>query len=113
MNWIAENWEKVMIPITGIVAWFFTKRDAQKVALEKSEADVTGANLGNVTDTFKVYQNLINDLETRFKSQMDDLQGEIEELRVLNGELRSAVNRQEQYINKLKIKLTNYEGLAE
>jgi len=111
MNWIAEHWEKVLIPIAGIVTWFFTKKDAQRIAREKSEADVTGANLGNVTDTFKVYQNLINDLELRFKAQLEDLQTDIDELRTVNNELRAAVNRQEQYISKLKIKLTQHEGL--
>ena len=54
-EWIIANVEWIRTAVLGAVVWFFTKRQFQKVALDKEKANVTGENLGNVTDTFIFY----------------------------------------------------------
>lgn len=109
IKFLADNWEAFLTPITGIVTYFFTKRKFQKRELAKQDAGVTGANLANVSANFEVYQNLINDLEARFKKRVEELEIDLEKMKTLNEELRSAVARQEKYINKLLTKLEKYE----
>lgn len=113
MEFILEHWEKLLAPITGIATYFFVTKKFQKRELAAKDADITGANLGNVTANFEVYQNLINDLEDRFKKRIQELEEDLEKMKVVNDELRKAIARQERYINKLQIKIDNYEGLEE
>ncbi|MGK2864903.1 MAG: hypothetical protein ACSLE0_23425 [Chitinophagaceae bacterium] len=110
---ILDNWDKLLVPATAIITWVFVKRRYQNRELAKSDADLTGANLGNVTANFEVYQNLITDLETRFKNRIGELESDLDRMKALNEELRAAVQRQERYINKLLIKLDKYETPGE
>jgi uncharacterized membrane protein YhiD involved in acid resistance len=109
-EFIIENWEAILVPVTGLVVWIFSKRHFQKLQLESDQIDNNTKNLGNVTANFEVYQKLIDDLEVRFKNRIEELEKDLDKMKTLNNELRSAVARQERYINKLLIKLDSYEN---
>jgi len=109
-SFIVENWETLLVPISSIVTYLFVKRKYQQRELAQKDAELTGANLGNVTANFEVYQNLINDLENRFKARIEDLEADLEKMKAINEDLRKAVSRQERYINKLLIKIDGYEN---
>jgi len=110
MDFIIQNWkELIWSPLVGITVWYFTKRNLQKTSEDKSRASVTGDNLGNITVNFKVYQDLINDLEERFKKKINDLEEDLNKMKILNEELKRAISNQERYIKKLKAKLDSYE----
>lgn len=111
MEFILTHWEKLMAPVTGIAVWYYTKRTTQKSNEAIVAAEATSAHLGNITSNFKVYQELINDLEERFKKRIEDLEEDLDKMRVLNEQLRKAIAGQEKYINKLLTKLGNYEDV--
>jgi IS1 family transposase len=109
-EFLVQNWERLMIPLTGIVAYFFSKRKYQKRDLAKSDAQIESQNLENLSKNFQVYQDLVDDLEIRFKKRIEELEVDLIRMKTLNTELRQAVARQEKYINKLIIKIESYES---
>lgn len=111
LEFLIQNWEQfIWTPIVGFVTWYFTKRNLQKAEEAKATADVTGAHLNNITANFEVYQNLINDLEARFKARIQELEEDLEKMKVINEDLRKAVSRQEKYIKKLLLTIEGYEN---
>lgn len=106
---LSQYWDKLIAPVVGAIVWFFTKRHYQQVAIKEKETNIEGKEIQNITANFKVYQDLINDLEERFKARIEELEADLSKMKALNDELRKAVARQERYINKLQVKLDNYE----
>ena len=109
-KFLLDNIEIIIGGITTIIAYFTGKGKILKNKVKLSAADVDKANLDNLKDHFKAYQDLITDLENRFKSRIADLEEDLERMKTLNSELRGAIARQEKYINKLLVKLNKYES---
>lgn len=103
------------IVMTGglIVAWFVGKKDLLKKRVKMSQAEIDSQEIENVTKNFRVYQDLITDLEERFKSRIDVLELDLEKFKDLNLELRKVISNQEKYITKQKIKIDGYEKLEQ
>jgi uncharacterized coiled-coil protein SlyX len=110
INFIKDNWVALLAPISSLLTYIFVKRKYQKKEIALKDKDIEGATIKNVTANFKVYQDLINDLEIRFKNRIDELELDLDKMKELNNELRKAVARQEKYINKLQLKLDKYES---
>lgn len=110
MNFILQNWEIIMAIIGPIAGWC-GNRAYKKNQLKKEKAQTTEVELNTISTNFKVYQDLINDLESRFKSRIEELELDLAKMKTLNKELRTAISDQETYIKKLKKKLEEYEKL--
>ena len=65
MDFITNNLEWILPIITGIITWF-ASRKFKKAELRTVESEDTSGELSNISQNFKVYQELINDLEDRF-----------------------------------------------
>lgn len=108
-----ENWKFVLtVIILPLVTWFAGRKHLMYSNIKKSQAEVTEAELGNITSNFKVYQDLINDLERRFKVRIQELEEDIAKIKLLNEELRKQISSQEKYIKKQQEKIDNYEKLG-
>lgn len=110
-KFIVDNIQWLVTVIGITVAWFVGDQKILKNKAKLSEEQVDSAKLGNITANFKVYQDLINDLEDRFKKRIDELEIDLEKMKTLNQELRRAISNQEKYIKKLQEKLDSYEKL--
>lgn len=110
MEFILANLNYITPIITALVAWF-ASRKLKKAELKEVENRGLGGELDNISQNFKVYQGLINDLEGRFKGRITELELDLERFKILNEELRTAVARQEEYISVLREKLDKYEKL--
>jgi uncharacterized coiled-coil protein SlyX len=111
MNYIIEHWETIALIVTPILAWFAGDKKIFKNKVELSNEEVKSAELNNITVNFKVYQDLITDLENRFKNRIFELEEDLNKMKILNEELRKAIGNQEKYIKKLQNKLEDYEKL--
>lgn len=112
MNFIIDNWELILAGLTPIAGWF-GGRKMLKSQLKKSNEEAKDIELNNISSNFKLYQDVINDLEDRFKKRIEELELDLEKIRTLNSELRKVVRNQENYINKLREKIKSYEKLEE
>lgn len=109
MNFIIENWGYILSSILIPIATWIGGRKLQAIAYKKSNEELKANQLDNLASNFSVYQNLINDLETRFKNRIGELEEDIERMKILNQELRKVVSDQERYIKKLRIKIADHE----
>ena len=89
MNIITEHWEIISSTAAVVLAYFGGKK-AKDIELKRGNEDYKSEALNNISSNFKAYQDLINDLEPRFKSRISD---------------------QENYIKKLKVRLLKYENV--
>lgn len=113
VNYIIQHWETISLIVLPILAWFAGDKKIFKNKVELSNEEVKSAELNNITSNFKVYQDLITDLETRFKNRILELEEDLNKMKVLNEELRKALGNQEKYIKKLQAKIETYEKLEE
>lgn len=105
--------QSILLPFITLIGGWIGNRELHrwKTKQEKNKADNT--ELNNISENFRIYQNLINDLETKFKSRISELEEDLEKVKVLNEELRRTISSYEKYIRKLKLKLAKYEELGE
>lgn len=108
-EFLSNNLQFLIGTIGVIIAWFVGKKDLLKKKVKLSQAEVESQEIENVTKNFKVYQDLITDLENRFKGRIDELKLDLQIIKDLNLELRKVISNQEKYIKKLKIKIEKYE----
>ena len=113
IHYITENWETIALIVGPLLAWFAGDKKIFKNKVVLSNEEVKSAELNNITTNFKVYQDLITDLENRFKNRILELEEDLNKMKVLNEELRKALGNQERYIKKLQVKLESYEKLGE
>lgn len=111
MNFIMDNIQYFINIAVGAVVYFITKYRLQKLNESKSKADILEINIENVSATFEVYQDLLNDLEKRFKLRIEDLEEDLEKLKLLNQELRKQIGSSERYIRRQQLKIDKYEKL--
>lgn len=111
IQFLQDNWQSIGMTIGLIVAWFVGKKDLLKKRVKMSQTEIESREIENVTKNFKVYQDLITDLEERFKGRIDDLELDLQKIKDLNLELRRVISNQEKYIDKLKQKISGYERL--
>lgn len=114
MDFFINNWEiittLIVIPLVG---WLVKRRFIDKAEIKVSQSQAKDAQLNTISTNFKVYQDLIDDLEKRFKSRIIELEEDVERMNTLNTELRKVVADQENYILRLQTKISNYEKLEE
>lgn len=109
-NFIIENWEIISGAILTAAA-FIGGRKLKDIEIKKASEEVKGNALDNISSNFKVYQELINDLESRFKSRIIELEEDLERMRLVSIDMRNAITDNENYIKQLKSKLSKYEDL--
>jgi len=112
MEFILQHWEVIVATLSPIIAWF-GGRKLMKTQQSKAESEAAGVELDTISSNFKVYQDLINDLEGRFKRRIEELEKDLERMKTLNVESRKVIRNQERYIQKLKVKLSSYEELED
>lgn len=110
MRFIIENMHIIAPIVSGVLGWTGSY-GLRKVKLKGENNNVIGGEIDLLSQNFKVYQELINDLENRFKMRITELEEDLERIVSLNRELRNALSTQERYIKKLKLKLKSYEEL--
>jgi len=113
LEFLEKNIQWIIMTGGIVVAWFVGKKDLLKSKVKLSQVEIEAQEIENVTSNFKVYQDLITDLEDRFKSRIDDLELDLEKFKDLNLELRKIIANQERYNKKLQTKLDKYEKLEE
>ena len=102
-EFLTQYWQWIIATIViPIVSWIFGERRGKQLQREKTEAEVTAATIENITSNFKVYQDIINDLEARFKARIEELERDVKELKSINERLKD-------YIDTLKERLEEYE----
>ena len=62
MNIITENWG-IIVAVVGPVAAWFGSRKFKELQLKRAKAETIEVELNTISSNFKVYQNLINDLD--------------------------------------------------
>jgi len=110
-EFLISNWQAIagIVGVTG--AWFGGKKHLLNSQVKQSQAEVTGANIDNVTATLDVYKRALDDLEVRFKKRIQELTEDLEILSIQNTELRKVISDNEKYIKRLIIKLKDDEKL--
>ena len=113
-KFIGTNWELIsgiIFTIFGPVIAWVVGRKRKEAQLIREQAEAKDVQLGTISTNFKMYQQLIDDLELRFKRRIEELEEDLDKMKTLNTELRKAISNQEKYIQKLKERLRNYEKL--
>lgn len=112
-EFILNNWQAIVgvIGVTG--AWFGGKKHLLSSQVKQSQAEVTGANIDNVTATLEVYKGALDDLELRFKKRIGELEDDLNRMKSLNVESRKHISSLEKYIKRLQLKIEKYEKLEE
>lgn len=92
----------------------------QKLNIKQKKVDVEGSSLMNLQKNLDIYQEMVTDLDTRYKERikdfeenfsrsMDKLKSEIEELKEINQQLEMMVREQREFITKQSKSLSYYE----
>lgn len=75
-EFILENIEYILtLVILPTVTWFFSKRHFQARELNNKDIEIIRQNL-------KLYQELINDIESRYEAKLSKLYDEIQNLEI-------------------------------
>lgn len=112
MKFIVENWELMTAVISPIITFFATK-NIKNTELNTLKEELETIKIDNVSKNLEIYQGIIDDLNEKFKQRIHEYSVEIEELKVLNDELRKIVRDQGFLITRLEQKLAKYEKLEE
>ena len=110
-NFLTNNWSQIALIVGGIFAWYGGRKHLLKSQVNQSNAEVTSANIDNVTATLDVYKNALDDLEKRFKLRIKELTEDLDILDIQNTELRKVIKDNAKYITNLITKLKKYEEL--
>lgn len=110
MEFFVKYWEVLFAILSPIAAWVVGRR-RKEAQLKKEQAEAKELELGSVSSNFKIYQDVINDLEVRFKKRIEELEADLERMKTLNEELRKMLSGQEKYIKRLTAKVEKYEKL--
>jgi len=92
-----------------------------KLNIKQKTADVEGTTLANLQKNLDIYQDMVTDLDKRYKDRiadfeqnfteaMDRLRVEIDDLKKINSELEEMVNEQKDFISKQSKSLKYYES---
>lgn len=111
MNVIFNNWELISGLILGILG-YVGGRKLKDAEIKKADEEVKANALDNISYNFKVYQELINDLESRFKARIQELEEDLERMKLVNSDMRKAISDQENYIKQLMLKINQNENMA-
>lgn len=109
-QFLLEHWNSILAVLGPITAWI-AGRKMQKIQIKKEEAESDISQIRVLAENLKMYQELLDDAEARFKAVRIELENELAEMKILNQELRKVISEQEKYIKKLKLKIDNYEKL--
>jgi len=109
-EFLFNNWQAIAGILGGISLWFGGRKHLLKSQVQQSQAEVTGANIDNVTATLDVYKSALDDLELRYKKRMLELQEDLEIMKTQSEDLKKVIAGNEKYIKKLRMKLDEYEG---
>lgn len=110
MKFIVENWELIVAILSPVITFFATK-NMKDIQLNKLKEELEGIKVVNVSKNLEIYQDIIDDLNEKFKKRLDEYSNEIDELKNLNDELRKVVKDQNEIIKRLETKLAKYEKL--
>lgn len=101
-----------LAPILAAIAGFKWDWIMKKLNIKKEEADLKNSSLDNLEKNIKIYQDLVTDLDERYKSRIKDyeenfqetidrlrdeiktLNDEVKSLKTINSELKSFLTKQ-------------------
>jgi len=98
---ITDNYTTIGAVITGILAW---NKDRIKSVFQRKKQDleIEKSGLNTVQMNLDIYQEMIEDLSSKYKAQINDFKNDLVELRALNDELTSLVQSLTKQLNKYK-----------
>ncbi|WP_048331008.1 hypothetical protein [Bizionia psychrotolerans] len=119
-----ENWFEILkflgFAAGGITLWY---KDviAMKLGIKKGKKDLQGDSLNNLQKNMDLYQELLNDMDLRYKARISDisdefnasmtvLRAELDDLRHLNEKLKLVNEEQDALIKKQSKRLNYYNN---
>lgn len=108
-TFFVENWVLIVTNVITPVLTFFTTRRLNENKLDKLKTELENLKIVNVSKNLEIYQEIIDDLNEKFKERINEYALEIDELKTLNEELRKLVRDQGRIISRLEEKLAKYE----
>ncbi|WP_418513711.1 hypothetical protein [Corallibacter sp.] len=97
--------------VIGAITLWFKDAIAMKFGIKKNNKDLEKSSLNNLQQNMDLYQELVDDLDARYKARIErlqqefdesfgKLQNELNELREVNRKLNSIIEKQKKTIQK-------------
>lgn len=102
---IKTNWSELSLAVGGVVA-YFGGRKTKNVQLKKEIQDLKSSESSNVARNMEIYQELLDDMQNRFKAQVQDIEL-IFEKKV--EALQEEISRLTTVVDEFKERLSKYE----
>ena len=80
LNWLIENYDLLLSPITGAFVWYFTKRNFEKRELKQIDINNEANQAEIVSKNLEIYQRMIDDIEQRYEERIQKLDDQIQKL---------------------------------
>lgn len=114
MEFVLNNLEWVITTVISSIAgisMYFRGKKVQQLENNKSEKEIESTGIKVHEENIKLYQTLLDDLESRFKSRISILENDVTRMIKLNEEANEVINRQEKYINTKRKYITKLENI--
>lgn len=85
-------WDKLLIPISTLVTWFFTKRSFEKKDLKLKDVNIDSSSSEVVSKNLEIYQRMLDDVDERYQTQLKNRDLEIKLLEQENANLKIKVS---------------------
>jgi len=108
------------LAIGGVTLWF-KDTIAIRFGIKQGEKNLQAESLNNLQKNLDLYQELLTDMEVRYKHRIEDIQsefnvsllalrGELDDLKKLNNNLNIMIDEQEAMIKKQAKRLNYYNN---
>lgn len=114
MEFVLNNLEWIITTVISSIAgisMYFRGKKVQQLENNKSEKEIESTGIKVHEENIKLYQTLLDDLESRFKNRINILENDVTRMIKLNEEANEVINRQEKYINTKRKYITKLENI--
>lgn len=95
--------------ITGVVAWLSKDRILNVLNIKQKKTEVEDARIRTIQGNLDLYQEMLSDLDERYKRRLAELEAEIEKFRQLSEEMSTIIKEQKEFIDEQTIRLREYK----
>lgn len=114
MEFVLNNLEWIITTVISSIAgisMYFRGKKVQQLKNNKSEKEIESTGIKVHEENIKLYQTLLDDLESRFKNRINILENDVTRMIKLNEEANEVISRQEKYINAKRKYITKLENI--
>lgn len=99
-----------VVPLAvGVFTWLTKDRILDALNIKRAAVEVDDARIRTIQGNLDLYQEMLTDIETRYRARLFELEEELEKFKGLTKQLQDVVERQEQIIDNQNRELALYK----